>query len=234
MKKIMTLFLLICLSLFATGCNNEEVNEKIVMEEMNKLSSTKKIIIASCDNSSKKKKIDATITDPNKVGEFLDIIVPENKPKNKEKITEAGTGTDTCLEMYDENDELIDVLLAWVWSTYESVKSKNNIINYSIVPKDGVNLKTIFEEVLDFKYLWFYAVDEQDEKLVLAYEDDDYNYYFRSMQQIVYLLAIDKKMTMQEALDNNYLTIDDLRKNYNYIFKAEKKYNYCFLDNSLK
>lgn len=210
MKNILTLILIGCLCLTLPGCRNNPNTEKtkyINKDVIEKISSTTKVIIKNKEENISL----GTITDTNTINEIIDII--ENSTQEGDVF--LCDGTNLIFEMYDNNDKLIDTISIWTHSErIMPISIKNSGCEYYVVPKNKTNLKSIIEKNTNLKFYVIYDETENcDTMLELIYEDNHYRYYFdcvKSDKVFIEFLTTNKKITLKEALNNNYIEADEI------------------------
>lgn len=223
MKRRLLIILLCILSILGIFCyarwqNNESTpKEKYISRKaIEKVSKTTKIIIK---NKATKENY-GEITDSNTINEVINIIKSGSRKENE--ICNCD-GTNIIFEMYKDN-KLIDIL--YIWTTTADSTNERIILKsieefgceYYSLSKDNSNLKSIIEKNSDLK---FYAIYDQSEvcnsMTELIYEDDTYKYYFdcgKSDKVFIEFFTTNKKMTLKEAISNNYITAEEINKLY--------------------
>lgn len=149
MKKLLLGMILIVLSFSLTGCNKDEANvpeknETVYVESeiINNLKNTVRVDIKELTEE----KIVGTITDNKSINELIDAI-----------STSSYSGTDCLadahqmeLEMYDENDNLLDTI--GFWPSVERIRPENSS-NKCYFNVQGENtIKNIIESETDYKF----------------------------------------------------------------------------------
>lgn len=222
-KKKIVLVVLVCLCFILVGCNNKEDNtskEKYISKNtIEELSKTKKIIIKNESNNTSL----GTITDISTINEVLEII--ENSSQNGDFFN--CDGTNIVFEMYNKED-LIDTIYIWTNNERVMPKSiKNSGCEYYSVPKDKANLKSIIEKNTSLKFYTIYDESEDcDAMQELIYEDSNYKYYFdcvKSDKVFIEFTTTNEKMSLKEAINNNYITAEEVHETYpDLLIKKEK------------
>ena len=149
MKKILLGIFLIMLGFSLTGCNNDEANvpeknETVYVESeiIDNLKNTVRVDIRELTED----KIVGTITDSETINELIDAI-----------STSSYSGSDCLadahqmeLEMYDENDNLLDTID--FWPNIERIRPENSS-NKCYFNVQGENtIKNIIESETDYKF----------------------------------------------------------------------------------
>lgn len=149
MKKLLLGMILIVLSFSLTGCNKDEANvpeknETVYVESeiINNLKNTVRVDIKELTEE----KIVGTITDNKSINELIDAI-----------STSSYSGTDCLadahqmeLEMYDENDNLLDTID--FWPNIERIRPENSSNNCYFNVQGENTVKNIIESETDYKF----------------------------------------------------------------------------------
>ena len=149
MKKILIGMILIVLSFSLTGCNKEEANvpeknETVYVESkiIDNLKNTVRVDIKELTEE----KIVGTITDNKSINELIDAI-----------STSSYSGSDCLadahqmeLEMYDENDNLLDTID--FWPNIERIRPENSSNNCYFNVQGENTVKNIIESETDYKF----------------------------------------------------------------------------------
>lgn len=227
MKRIITLIIIILLCITLTGCKNEnnlnnndniKLSENISTDIINKLLSTNKIIIKINGSN----KILGTITNTDTINEVLNII------KNAKILSDAFNcdGYGFNFQMFSDN-KLIDTIHIWTHNERIIPASISNGCTYYNVTSTNTSLKNIIEEYTDYVFYTIYDYTEECEgTLELIYEDESYKYYFeciKSDKVFIEFLTSNLKITLKEALNNNYITPNELLSTYPHLLIKEEK-----------
>ena len=149
MKKILLGIFLIMLGFSLTGCNKDdanvpEKNETVYVESeiIDNLKNTVRVDIRELTEE----KIVGTITDNKSINELIDAI-----------STSSYSGTDCLadahqmeLEMYDENDNLLDTID--FWPNIERIRPENSSNNCYFNVQGENTVKNIIESETDYKF----------------------------------------------------------------------------------
>lgn len=149
MKKLLLGMILIVLSFSLTGCNKDEANvpeknETVYVESeiINNLKNTVRVDIKELTEE----KIVGTITDNKSINELIDAI-----------STSSYSGTDCLadahqmeLEMYDENDNLLNTID--FWPNIERIRPENSSNNCYFNVQGENTVKNIIESETDYKF----------------------------------------------------------------------------------
>ena len=149
MKKILLGMFLIVLSFSLTGCNKDEANvpeknETVYVESeiIDNLKNTVRVDIRELTED----KIVGTITDSETINELIDTI-----------STSSYSGSDCLadahqmeLEMYDENDNLLDTID--FWPNIERIRPENSSNNCYFNVQGENTVKNIIESETDYKF----------------------------------------------------------------------------------
>ena len=149
MKKILLGIFLIMLGFSLTGCNKDEANvpeknETVYVESeiINNLKNTVRVDIKELTEE----KIVGTITDNKSINELIDAI-----------STSSYSGTDCLadahqmeLEMYDENDNLLNTID--FWPNIERIRLENSSNNCYFNVQGENTVKNIIESETDYKF----------------------------------------------------------------------------------
>ena len=149
MKKILLGIFLIMLGFSLTGCNKDEANvpeknETVYVESeiIDNLKNTVRVDIRELTED----KIVGTITDSETINELIDAI-----------STSSYSGSDCLadahqmeLEMYDENDNLLDTID--FWPNIERIRPKNSSNNCYFNVQGENTVKNIIESETDYKF----------------------------------------------------------------------------------
>ena len=232
MKRIITIIIIVSLGFAITGCKNnnnldndnkENVDNKTLSETIdndiiNKLSSTNKIIIKMNGSN----KILGIITNTDTINEVLDII--KNAKMNGDIFNCDGYGFN--FQMFN-NNKLIDTI--HIWTNYERLipSSISQGCSYYAVTSTDNPIKKIIEENSDYIFYTIYDYSEEcDDAEELIYEDKQYKYYLeciKSDKVFIEFTTSNKKITLKEALNKNYITPSKLLEIYPHILIKKKK-----------
>ena len=149
MKKILLGIFLIMLGFSLTGCNKDEANvpeknETVYVESeiIDNLKNTVRVDIRELTED----KIVGTITDSETINELIDTI-----------STSSYSGSDCLadahqmeLEMYDENDNLLDTID--FWPNIERIRPENSSNNCYFNVQGENTVKNIIESETDYKF----------------------------------------------------------------------------------
>ena len=149
MKKILLGMILIVLSFSLTGCNKDdanvpEKNETVYVESeiIDNLKNTVRVDIRELTED----KIVGTITDSETINELIAAI-----------STSSYSGSDCLadahqmeLEMYDENDNLLDTID--FWPNIERIRPENSSNNCYFNVQGENTVKNIIESETDYKF----------------------------------------------------------------------------------
>lgn len=149
MKKILLGIFLIMLGFSLTGCNKDdanvpEKNETVYVESeiIDNLKNTVRVDIRELTED----KIVGTITDSETINELIDAI-----------STSSYSGSDCLadahqmeLEMYDENDNLLDTID--FWPNIERIRPENSSNNCYFNVQGENTVKNIIESETDYKF----------------------------------------------------------------------------------
>ena len=149
MKKRLLGIFLIMLGFSLTGCNKEEANvpeknETVYVESkiIDNLKNTVRVDIRELTED----KIVGTITDSETINELIDAI-----------STSSYSGSDCLadahqmeLEMYDENDNLLDTID--FWPNIERIRPENSSNNCYFNVQGENTVKNIIESETDYKF----------------------------------------------------------------------------------
>ena len=149
MKKILLGIFLIMLGFSLTGCNKDdanvpEKNETVYVESeiIDNLKNTVRVDIRELTED----KIVGTITDSETINELIDTI-----------STSSYSGSDCLadahqmeLEMYDENDNLLDTID--FWPNIERIRPENSSNNCYFNVQGENTVKNIIESETDYKF----------------------------------------------------------------------------------
>lgn len=220
MKKIIISILvtssLLSIIFFITGCSNNGKNSDSYISQniLEKFSEIQKIKI---------KKNNGTYlgetTDNEIISEIVDIISQVTIIENFTSLNESTV----ILEIYD-NKELIDEIYFWPSKNTEIFQIKSNDKKYKIIDK---NLSLIIEEITKFKFYTLYDYsDICNHDLELFYEDSKNKYYLEchKIDKIfIEFLLTKEKMLLKDALEKNYISINELLESYPKLFIKKYK-----------
>ena len=180
---------------------------------VNKLNDTNQIIIKY--NSQEIE----TLNDPTVIEPILSSI--STAKKYKEAFNCDGHAFE--FELYNAQYELIDTIYLWQDGKRILPKSLEGGCTYYTVA-DNVDLRKTIEEETNYK---FYGItdyrDECTEKPEQIYEDEKYNYYLKCSDQVFIHFSINNlKMKLEYALNNNYITPEQLERYEDLIIKKAK------------
>ena len=205
-----------------TGCNSQtkiELEEYINKDVIDSLSKTNKIIIK---NNSDISNIMGTITDENTINEILTTI----KTSKLTGDVFNCDGNSFNFLMYND-DKLIDTIYIWTNSERLIPKSIHSGCSYYNVDSNDNILKKIIEENTDYIFYTIYDHSENcDTALDLIYEDNEHQYYFdciKNEQVFIEFKTKDLKITLKEALNKNYINIDEIMKTHPELLNKRKK-----------
>ena len=185
--------------------NGKNIPDKI----LNKLNGTNKIVIKTGNKEL------GVVKDKKSVTEILNFI--SNSRQYGDDFLCDGHGFD--FEIYDSNNELIDIV--YVWGDGKRIIPKS-IYNagcsyYTNINKD-TDLRKIIERETDYVFYNIldisYNCDSAEE---LVYKDNNYNYYLKCMKSNEILITFsltNKTMTLKYALNNNYISAEKIHKDY--------------------
>ena len=132
--------------------------------------------------------------------------------------------TDLSLMIYNKLIETIHI-----WTNYERIipSSISQGCSYYTVTSNDNPLKNIIEEYTDYLFFTIYDYSEEcDSQEELIYEDKSYKYYFdciKSDKVFIEFTTTNKKITLKEALNNNYITPNELLDIYPHLLIKKKK-----------
>jgi len=191
-------------------------NSSIPSETLDKLNNTTKMVIKS------NQKELGTINDKDKLDEILNAILSSKQYGD----TFLCDGNGFNFEMYDKNNKLIDTIYVWgdggrlIPSSIHSGCAYYSITN-------STDLRRIIEENTDYV---FYNIsdfsDTCDQALEAIYEDEQYTYYLsciKSDQVIINFDITNLTMTLKYALNNNYISAEQVYKDYPTILMKKEK-----------
>ena len=185
--------------------NDYKDAKSIPNETLNKISNTTKIVIKSSQKEL------GTISDKNKLTEILNAI-KSSKQYGEVCLTDNYVFE---LEMYDNDNKLIDTIYVWRDGNRLIPKSINGCY-YSI--SNGIDLKKIIEE--ETEYIFYGILDYRDndnQKEQLIYKDDKNSYYLKSdntNEIAIKFMVNDQIMTLKYALENKYISAEKVAKEY--------------------
>lgn len=149
MKKILLGIFLIMLGFSLTGCNNDETSshensETVYVESeiIDNLKNTVRVDIRELTED----KIVGTITDSETINELIAAI-------SNSSYSESGCLADAHqmeLEMYDENDNLLDTID--FWPNIERIRPENSSNNCYFNVQGENTVKNIIESENDYKF----------------------------------------------------------------------------------
>lgn len=195
--------------------DKDKVSISISEDIIQKLSTTRKIIIKNYTDENKDN-ILGTISDINVIEEIVEIMSSGKQLGDAFDCDRNGFD----FEMYDVNDKLIDTVFVWALPHErimpESIQSGCSYYNVSSL--NNSSLTSIIEKETGFKFYNIFDYSEDcDQVEELIYEDDNYKYYFscvKSDKMFIEFLTTGLKITIKEALNDNYITIDELLDRY--------------------
>lgn len=149
MKKILLGIFLIMLGFSLTGCNNDETssheNSETIYVESEIIDNLKNAVRVDIRELTEDK-IVGTITDSETINELIDAI-----------STSSYSGSDCLadthqmeLEMYDENDNLLDTID--FWPNIERIRPENSSNNCYFNVQGENTVKNIIESETDYKF----------------------------------------------------------------------------------
>jgi hypothetical protein len=200
--------------------NNATGIKKIDNSVIDKLSATKKIIVV-IESDNKKT---GTLTDENIIQEIISIM---SKASGNINGFFTCPGTSLYYEMYDINNKLIDSVDIWIDGSIMPKSIATGCARYSLKSEDIKTLNTITEETIGTKFYTIYDYSEDcNDALELIYENKDFKYYFtciKSDKMFIEFTTNKQKMTIKDALKNNYININELVEDYPDLFYKESK-----------
>ena len=193
-------------------------DKKISSRVIKNLSDTKKIVIKDKNNN-----ILGTITEENVIAEILSLMSEATGKMNGVFTCE---GTDIYFEMYNAK-KLIDSVDVWINGNIMPRSIHKGCAKYSLPRENKTDLKIIIEEQTGTKFFRIYDYSEDcDQTLELIYENEEYKYYFpciKSDKVFIEFITKNLKMTVIEALEDNYINIDELIRKSPNLFYIEIK-----------
>lgn len=184
-------------------------------ETINKLNETNEIIITRGEDNL------GTITDEAKIEEIINAL----------KATKRYGETFNCdghafeFQLYN-NEELIDTIYIWQDGKRIMPSSLSGGCVYYTVSSNEIDFREFIEEETDYIFYSIYDYSEEcTEDRELIYEDEEYRYYLNCMKSneaFIHFDVSNLKMTLKYALDNNYITIEQLEEYDNVLIKEEK------------
>lgn len=130
------------------------------------------------------------------------------------------------MEMYNEKNELIDTIYFWLDGKRLMPKSLEGGCSYYAVSSNDIDFRRFIESETDYV---FYTISDYSDECVgeaeAIYEDEDYIYYLaceNSDEVFIEFNLSNQKMTLEYALNNNYITPQQLTS-YNWLLISEEK-----------
>jgi len=133
-------------------------------------------------------------------------------------------GSNLALDMYDSEDRLIDTINIWFNGR---MMPRSLAAGCSYFMMDVSIIMNIIEIHTENKFFIVYDNSEVcDDALELIFEDDSNFYYFtciKSDKVIIEFVTTGRKMTVKEALNENFISIDELmKKQPDLLYKVSK------------
>ena len=206
-------------------CNSSNLEKENIKNISNKtikkLNKTSKIVIKLGSSQL------GTINNTETIKSILNIIsTSEQYSYNNSDIAFLCDGHAFELEMYNDNKKLIDTVNVWYDGKRLMPKSLQSGCSYYTVANNDVDLREIIETTTKYK---FYGLADYanvcDTALEEIYEDNSYKYYLNCIKSDKVLINFDLKnitMTLKYALNNNYITPEQL-DTYSDLLIKEKK-----------
>lgn len=130
------------------------------------------------------------------------------------------------LEMYNENNELIDIIYLWPDGKRLMPESLEEGCSYYSVGNNDIDFRRLIESETDYV---FYTISDYSNEcsgdLEAIYEDEDYIYYLaceKSDEVFIRFNLSNQTMTLKYALNNNYITPQQLAS-YDELLIIEEK-----------
>lgn len=197
-------------------CSANKVNDKVVKKidskTIEKLENTNKIVMNFSDGTPE------TIENTRAINEILAII------SSGKQYGDAALCDGHSLELLMYNDDnLIDTIYVWRGGSRLIPKSIHGGCSYYTVGDSNL-IEIIERETNYISYNLFSLTDscEENEKI---YSDEKYNYYLNCKERGNMLIKFNTKnlkMNLKYALDNNYISIENLLVYDDLIIKEEK------------
>jgi len=191
---------------------NDKVVKKIDSKTVEKLEKTNKIVMNFSNGTPE------TIENAKTINEIIDII------SSGKQYGDAALCDGHSLELLMYNDDnLIDTIYVWRGGSRLIPKSIHSGCSYYTV-SDSNLIEIIERETNYISYNLFSLTDscEENEKI---YSDEKYNYYLNCKERGNMLIKFNTKnlkMNLKYALDNNYISIENLSAYNDLIIKEEK------------
>ena len=120
------------------------------------------------------------------------------------------------LEMLDEEGKLIDTIYLWGDGKRLLPKSLEGGCGYYSIADFDIDFRKIIEENTNYKFYGIYDYSvEGKENLTQIYEDEKYKYFINwenSDKVLIYFTLNNLYMKLEYALNNNYITIEQLKR----------------------
>lgn len=120
------------------------------------------------------------------------------------------------LEMLDEEGKLIDTIYLWGDGKRLLPKSLEGGCGYYSIADFDIDFRKIIEENTNYKFYGIYDYSvEGKENLTQIYEDEKYKYFINwenSDKILIYFTLNNLYMKLEYALNNNYITIEQLKR----------------------
>lgn len=120
------------------------------------------------------------------------------------------------LEMLDEEGKLIDTIYLWGDGKRLLPKSLEGGCGYYSIADFNIDFRKIIEENTNYKFYGIYDYSvEGKENLTQIYEDEKYKYFINwenSDKVLIYFTLNNLYMKLEYALNNNYITIEQLKR----------------------
>ena len=120
------------------------------------------------------------------------------------------------LEMLDEEGKLIDTIYLWGDGKRLLPKSLEGGCGYYSIQDFDIDFRKIIEENTNYKFYGIYDYSvEGKENLTQIYEDEKYKYFINwenSDKVLIYFTLNNLYMKLEYALNNNYITIEQLKR----------------------
>lgn len=202
-------------SKFSNSNLSDMDGEKIPSKIINKLSETNKIVIQSGDT-----KI-GTITNKKSISEILEIITTSKQYGDVFLVD----GHSFDFLMFNDKNELIDTV--YIWRDWERLVPKSIEGGYYLITNKNYDLREIVSRETDYVFyvLLDYSEDYEGEQ-ELIYETDKYKYYLKGKKSDEVLISFsltNLTMTLKYALNNNYITLEELEEYSDDLLMKEEK-----------
>lgn len=120
------------------------------------------------------------------------------------------------LEMLDEEGKLIDTIYLWGDGKRLLPKSLEGGCGYYSIADFDIDFRKIIEENTNYKFYGIYDYSvEGKENLTQIYEDEKYKYFINwenSDKVLIHFTLNNLYMKLEYALNNNYITIEQLKR----------------------